>query len=95
MAVRAEDRQSLAVARSLFVTALQLTGDTAEHFTPFTGTLSDSTSHADDVYLWLLFALFEMITGRDEHVQHVINQGTARLTDPQHRVKLWLLYVAV
>jgi hypothetical protein len=91
MVVRAEDKQSLAVTRSLFVTALQMTRDTAEHFTPFTGTLVDSSSYADNVYLWLLFCLFEMITGRDEHVQHVINQGSERLTDPQHRIKLWLL----
>lgn len=91
MTVTASDKQSIAVTRSVFVTALEMTGDSAEHFTPFTGTLTDSTSHADNVYLWLLCALFEMITGRDENVLHVINQGTERLTDPSHRTKLWLL----
>lgn len=91
MKVTATDKQSIAVIRSLFVTALQMTRDTAEHFTAFTGTLSDTTPHDGNVYLWLLFALFEMITASDEHVMHVINQGTARLTDPLHRNKLWLL----
>jgi len=91
MTVRADDKQSIAVTRSLYVTALQLTGDTEEHFTPFTGTLVDHTSHTDNVYLWLLCTLFEMITGTHEHVMHVVNQGTQQLTDLHHRNKLWLL----